>query len=234
MFPILIGIILAAGAVLVLRVCRIGHRPTIAAGALLAAAITVGGQHYFTYLQVQRALEKNPEKSALLRAAFPDRAPPEQFASYLRWQADQGRPILEGVTVRGAWAWASWALDALLTFAAAILLVLATARLPYCDHCRDWYRTIRSRRIEIEGAHRLAAIFDMAVGDAIRRARYRLVACPGGCDPMGLTLFWEEPGGDFSSGVLWLDPVRRQQVLQILDAPATPRAEDDANPLNPS
>ena len=49
-FPLLIGVLLGALLVLLMRMAQIGHRPTIIGGTLLAAGMAVLGIHFFTYL----------------------------------------------------------------------------------------------------------------------------------------------------------------------------------------
>jgi hypothetical protein len=96
--------------------------------------------------------------------------------------------------------------------------VYAAARLPYCNQCRRWYHATRSGRIDPDAVRQLAVAAGVATADPVRRARYRLIGCPGGCGPPGLSLFWEQPNGVYSAGPNWLGPDQRDQVQQLLDA----------------
>ena len=111
-----------------------------------------------------------------------------------------------------------WGLNALLVFVPAVLLVYATARLPYCNQCRRWYHTARDGRIDPDAARQVAAVVDVALPGEVRRARYRMTGCPGGCGPTGLSLFWEQADGGYSAGPVWLSPGQRDGVQQLLDA----------------
>ncbi len=217
-FPLIVGIVLGGVAVILMRVCRVGHRPTILLGVLLAATLTALGQHYVHFERIEWRMSRDP-KAALKRLALPEELPPPDFWEFMRWSAAKGLPIGKW-PARDAWAWLVWGVDALCVYAPALLLVMATARLPYCNRCRSWYRTIRSGRIEPALARRLAAAIDLPVAENLRSARYRLCDCPSGCGPTGFTLSLDQPEGDFSSGLIWLDVPQRNEVQAILDRPA--------------
>lgn len=227
-FPILVGVVLGGGATALLRLLHVGHRPTILLGGLLALGLMIVGEHYFTYRQThaayQQAQEKrlrDPESLSMLQVALPDSVPPSNFGMYLQWQAQQGRPIGR-YTVKGGWVWASWGLDAVLIAIPAMILIVAAARLPYCNSCQTWYRTIRSGKIDAGTAHRLATLAGVPIPAKLHSARYRLIACRSGCGLSGLALFWEQPDGDFSSGYLWLTASGRNEVQEILDSRPLP------------
>ena len=67
-FPLLIGCGLGLLLTAVARLAQVGHRATIWSGAVLAVAIAVAGQHYFSYLDFKAALES---KAAALAAKSP-------------------------------------------------------------------------------------------------------------------------------------------------------------------
>ncbi len=229
LFPILTGVVLGGVLVLLMRLSRVGHRPTLAAGTLLAIVLAVAGEHYIAFRQAQPRLEREEEKMAIAREieqahkeAGEDEPeliplPPADFVGYTSWRANhQGLP-LGGTWLRGSVVWLLWAVDAVLLGLACFLLVAATARLPYCNHCERWYHTIRGGKIAPSTAARLAALTGVEVPAEIRLARYRMTACQGGCGPTGLALFWEQPDGSFSSGYVWLDASGRREAVSVLD-----------------
>jgi len=241
-FPILVGVFLGGSLVAVMRAGQVGHRPTILAGALLGAAISIAGQHWLGFWQFRQGLEQSPKKAAALRlfeqaqeearegpreetqrtepaeeAVSWPAVPPTTFGRHLRWRAERVGIPIGGTTLRGGLVWLIWAVDGLLVAIAAGVLVAATARLPYCDRCRTWYHTMRSGKIGDFTARELARLADVSMAGPIRSARYRLVTCREGCGPTGLALSWEQSEGRFSSGYVWLDASGRNEVLSALD-----------------
>lgn len=218
-FPLLVGVVLGGMMVGLVRLAHLGHRPTIVTGAVLAVLVAVVGQHYFGFRQALAHIDK---KALLLRATVPElpkaeqAVPPEEFLDYLQWRACRGRPVGQWVAHDG-WAWFSWCVDVLLTAAATLVLVVTSARLPYCNGCRSWYQTIRSGRLDESVAHRLADLLAIAIPAEIRGIHYRLIACQSGCSPAGLSLFWEQTDKDGASGPHWLDPAQQRQVIEVLD-----------------
>jgi hypothetical protein len=202
LFPLLVGVALGGVIVAALRVCQVGHRPTLVLGGLLAIAMTVAGRHYLSYWNY--------------RQAQPLFGWPTTWPEYLRWRAERGWKI-GPYTVRDEMAWLMWGLDALLVAAPALVLIVTTARLPYCDRCRSWYHTMRAGRIDPETTCELAASAGLTVPAEFFSGRYRLTGCAAGCSPASLQLFWDEPDRDFSSDRIWLDRARRDQVLDILE-----------------
>jgi len=227
LFPLVVGVVLGGAVVLLMRVLDVGHQPTIWLGALLAGLLTVAGQHYFTFwkVQVQQVFAADPEKVAGLLLVAPERVPPGRFWEFMTWSASRGLSI-RGYSVQGGLAWLLWSLDGLLVLVPAMILVGATARLPYCDRCRQWYHTTRTGRIDSETAFQLSAEVETALGAGIERVRYRLLVCQGGCGPTGLVLAGEDADGRFSSGILWLDAAGRQKVVEILDRYAALHADE--------
>jgi len=217
LFPLMVGVLLGGMLVGLLRVCEVGHRPTVLAGAVLAAVLAAAGQHYVAFWRAQESLRSDPEHYAKLRLGFPEKVPPDQWWAFMQWSASRGRQVWSW-QARGAMAWATWGVDGLLVFGATLLLVLSAARLPYCNRCRRWYHTTRRGRIDPDAARQLAAVVDVAVAGEVRRARYRLIGCLGGCGPTGLSLYWEQVDGDCSAGPIWLNPSQRDRAEQLLDA----------------
>ena len=80
------------------------------------------------------------------------------FGKYMLAQARRGRPLPGGYIATGWEAWLTWAIDVLLTLAAAVAVTLPGIRVPYCNRCRTWYRTIRNGRIDVRTAQLLAEI----------------------------------------------------------------------------
>jgi hypothetical protein len=223
LFPILVGTGLGAASVGLMRVAQMGNRPTAILGVLLAAVVAVTGQHYLDYrreaVQSLRSIEAkqpaiSPDVARLLAA------PPESFGDYLRRQADRGRPLSVRWTLRGWAAWLSWGVDGLLVIAAALAMVIPATRLPYCNACRSWYRTIRAGRTPPAAAAQLARLADpaAAIDAPARGVRYRLSSCQGGCGPTRLELFWETADRrSLMSLESWLDTSQRNAAMQTLD-----------------
>jgi hypothetical protein len=141
-FPIVTGLALGAMLVGLVRLAQAGHRPTVVAVTLLAAAALTVGQHYFSFRAILRTTRQKAPELEKARLLFPENSlagspvPPPSLGPFLRWQAARGRPIGRFVA-RGGLAWASWALDGLLIVAAALAVVLPSIRRPYCNHCRS-------------------------------------------------------------------------------------------------
>jgi hypothetical protein len=130
-FPLAVGCAVGLAWLAVARLTEVVHRPTLVAGAAVAALATIAGQHYFPYrdyLHDRAAFlaEKSQDSlPAMFLEGLPDAAP--GFAHYMRGQADLGRPI-GSITLRGAAAWASWALDGVLVLASAVAIVIIFSR----------------------------------------------------------------------------------------------------------
>ena len=219
LFSVLLGIFSGVATVWLVRLTEIGNRPTIVATAVLTAAVAAVGQHYFDYLAmyqwsrppIDSSVSSGQDLSALVREMAPS------FGQYVRAQARRGRPLWSGYVAQGGYAWLSWAIDALLVVAAATAVTIPATRVPYCNRCRSWYRTIRSGRIDVPTARRLAALAGVEELNHPRSARYRLSSCQGGCGPTRLELTWEEPNGAVDLVRQWLDPAARSHVAAILD-----------------
>lgn len=223
LFPLMVGVVAGATWVGLIRLCQLGNRPIVLTGALLAALATVVGQHYLHYRAACQARQSDWEKFQKARQLHPDLVtglvapPPASFAEYLAGEAAAGRTIAYGFVARGWVAWLSWALDGLLTLGAALALVLPAARQPYCRRCASWYHTTRTGRLRPEGAAELAEALGIELPKDLAGARYRLLACNGGCGPTGLTLSWEASGEGPASRHLWLTHQLRDRVVETLD-----------------
>jgi hypothetical protein len=219
LFPLLIGIGLGAIVVGLVRLGQVGHRSTIVLVTVLAVAVAVAGQHYLQY----QASQQQTQWFDTVRRAFPDlpedRIPqaPTGFFDYLQGQAAAGRPIVGNYVARGAVAWLSWVVDALLVLAAALAMVIPAIRQPYCNQCGSWYRTIRGGRIDVGTGQRVAALAGLAAPEKPLAARYRLASCMGGCSPTRLELSWEGTGGERSLDQSCLDAACRNRLMQVLD-----------------
>jgi hypothetical protein len=219
LFPLLLGIVAGMAIVGLVRLAQIGNRPTILLATLLGAGLAAAGEHYFTYLSAyywpQPTAETTSAGGQDLTAVIRQIAP--SFTEYMHAQATRGRPLLFGFVAHGWGTWLSWAVDGLLVVAAAMAVAISSMRVPYCDHCGSWYRTIRSGRIDAITARRLAALVGAEEIDHPRSQRYRLSACLGGCGPTRLELSWEEADGAVDLIRLWLDPTLLNQATAILD-----------------
>lgn len=217
LFPLLAGVVLGGLLVVLMRAGHVGHRPTLVVGAALAVLVTVVGQHFLSYRQAVQAASGG--RAPWVAALFPEHAPPPSFAEFLRDEARHGRPV-GPLTASGPWAWLTWAVDALLLAIPAIVLVVVSAKLPYCDGCGNWYRTIRAARLDSRRAAKLAALVGLACPPGQNRLRVRMVDCPYACGPAGLACAWSDTPQASTPGYLWLDRARWVQVQAILDQPA--------------
>ncbi len=232
LFPVVIGLILGAALVGIARLTQTGHRPTLLAASLAAAALAVAGQHFFAYWnhRIDPAVGRERAKAM---AAFPDvadrlTAPAEDWLGFMQTAAQRGRPLPGGWVARGEWAWASWAADALLLVFAVLAMVATAWRLPYCARCGSWWRTIRGGRWTAPEAGRLVA----AVGaeyppEAVATVRYRLTSCRSGCGPFGLKLLWRDSAGRDFACDLWLNTAGRDRVMQLADEVVRREQADD-------
>jgi hypothetical protein len=218
LFPALVGVFAGLSVVALVRFAQIGHRPTILLAALLTAAVAAAGQHCVAYLNtyygsrpsVGAAAEQ--DVSALFREMTPS------FGAYMHAQAGRGRPLLAGYVAHGWMAWLTWAMDGLLVAAAAVAVTIPAMRVPYCNRCRTWYRSIRSGRIDLPTTMRLAELAGVDEIGHPHSPRYRLLACQSGCGPTRCELSWEESYGAVSLVRVWLDAEGRNQVAAILDS----------------
>ena len=148
-FPLLVGCGLGLVLVGLMRFGQVGHRGTIWSGTVLAVAVAVAGQHYFSFLDFKAALAAQKPQGLSLEA----------FQEFQESRCRMHRPILHGScsgrrpraardcrvhSLHGAAAWASWALDGLLMLLATSTIIYLACRAPYCSVCRSWYRTTRA------------------------------------------------------------------------------------------
>ncbi|MEN6405068.1 MAG: hypothetical protein ABFC77_01225 [Thermoguttaceae bacterium] len=210
-FPLLLGTIVGSAMIGVVRFAGIGHRPTILAVVVLSAAITTVGLHYQNYRTTYDAHRAAPGLSGFAQQMHPS------FGEYLQAQAERGRPLPYGYVARGAAAWLSWAIDALLIVAAAVLVTLPALKSPYCNECKTWYRAVRGAKLDQATARRLAERFGVDEIGRLQSPRFRLSACQGGCGPTRCELSWEESDGSVAMVRVWLDPAGRNEVAAILD-----------------
>ena len=174
-----------------MRLGQVGHRATIWSGAVLAVAVAVAGQHYFSFLDFKAALiaQKPQDLAGDRRAARkPMTDASIDFARFMQRQAALGRPVTAEYTLRGAAAWASWALDGLLMLLATGTIIYLACRAPYCSVCRSWYRTIRAGPLAAESARRMAEAASLPLEEPFGAGHYRLSHCVGGCGPCRLEL----------------------------------------------
>ncbi len=219
-FPLLVGVLLGAMLVGLIRLGQAGNRATAVVSTVAAVLVAVVGGHYFSYL----AVGDDAETLRIAREALPDQLrgripkPPADFLGFLRQQAAEGRELhVLDYKATGVFAWLSWVVDGLLVLAAALALVVPAMRQPYCNCCRSWYRVIRSGRIDGQTARRLGELAGVDTGDCTGRARYRLLSCNGGCGPTAFELSWQRSKGDTSAVQAWLDANCRNRVMQVLD-----------------
>jgi hypothetical protein len=226
-FPVLVGVFTGLTVVGLVRLMRIGHRPTILAAAVLAAAVAAAGQHYLRYLTYRSNYQQHlssglppgarPLAGSGVERNMPGDLSPPGFGGYLQAQADRvGRQLPFGYLAKGWAVWLSWAIDALLVVAGAVMVTIPAVRVPYCSQCRSWYRTVRNGKIDLATAVRLAGLLDVEPPERPRSARYRLSACQGGCGPSRCELSWEH-GAGVDLVRTWLDVQKRNEVAAVLD-----------------
>ena len=225
LFPLIVGVITGGAVVLVMRAIQFGHRPTIWLGGLLAACVVISGQHYLAFQQDQQVLAQDPAKYAKLQLVAPERVPPERFWDYMNWSATRGRPV-GPYHARGGWAWLAWSVDAFLLLASTLILVVLTARLPYCNTCRRWYQTIRTGRLSGDTAADLIELAGIDSGRQIGAARYRLLACSGGCGPTGLIVSPTDSEKKLRFCITWLDADQCRKIVELLDRDRRSDAEE--------
>jgi hypothetical protein len=212
-FPLLVGCGLGLLLVGLMRMGQIGHRATIWSGTMLAVAVAVAGQHYFSFLNFEDALAaKKPQglSADAFEAASPD------FARFMQHQAAKGRPMIKEYTLRGAAAWASWAIDALLVLFAASTIIHLACRAPYCSVCRSWYRTTRAGPLAADRVWQIAETVSLPIGEPLGTAQYRLSHCVRGC---GLNRLELACRGQAKTEVVeaWLSAAQRELVMRVLD-----------------
>jgi len=218
-FPLLLGLLLALALISGLRVCSLAHTPTVYAGAVLAIALVVGGQHYWSYRAARDARAVKQADLEKARRAFPNLAdhlvapPPESVIEYLRAEAAGGRELL-GYRVRGTLLWCWWVVESILVLISAILPIAWALKRPYCVRCRSWFRGSRSGRVSAATASELANRYGLPVPKSPSAAAYRLLTCRSGCGPSLLELSWELGRG---TGNAWLNAEGRRAVDAILD-----------------
>ena len=141
------------------------------------------------------------------------------FGQYVQAQAHRGRPLWSGYVAQGWVAWLSWAIDALLVVAAAVAVTIPAMRVPYCNRCRSWYRTIRSGRIDVLTAQALWPNWWASRRSIIpARTRYRLSRLPGRLRPdAAANCRGRKPTAPSTSCGSGSTPATRNQVAAILD-----------------
>ncbi len=226
LFPLLIGVFIGLTIIGLVRFGQVGNRPTIFLAVLLAALVAAGGHHYFTWAAYHGAgpvvsPTTGRDLSAIRRELTPS------FSQYLCAQARRGRPLVGPYVAYGWAAWLTWTIDLLLVAAAAVAVTIPAVRVPYCNRCGSWYRTIRSGRLDAPTAERLAELFGVEEIDSLRSPRYRLSNCQSGCGPMRCELSWEDARGAVALVRVWLDAAARNQVSTILDGLGTTDANNE-------
>jgi len=224
LFPALVG--LGAGATLVglMRVAQVSGRPVLLAGVLVSCSLTVVGQHFFSYQQQRAAAEQQALEFRKAAEAHPDLVrgtvpqPALGLRQFLHWQAMRGRPIGGEIVARGAWAWASWAAEGLITVLVAMAIVVPAARQPYCDQCRSWYRTMRRGKLDAESVVPLADAAGLEIPDGEHQAQYRLVSCQGGCGAIGFEICWDLADGRSRAVRSWVAAEDRATLMEKLGA----------------
>jgi hypothetical protein len=223
LFPLLMGILLGVLLVLLMRMARIGHRPTIVAGTILAAGWAAVGMHYLSYLSHSWEFAAESADLEKARQFLPRDAarrlptPPRNFFEYMRQSADEGREIFSAYSLHEGYVWLLWIVEAAVLTGGALIVVIPALLLPFCRRCHSWYRTIRSVRCPPVVVGRLAGELHVEIPARLRSGRCRLLACLGGCGPTRCELAWEDHEGQASFARAWLHHAQRNHVMQIFD-----------------
>jgi len=224
-FPLVVGFLLGAALVALMRIFQMGHRPAAWLAVGLSAAAVVLGQHYFSYREaLARADHVSSEFlraqhvfGAAVQGSLPPR--PAGLVDYLRRQAAQGRPlttVFGTYQAKGYLAWLCWAVDGLLVLLAAAVMVGLALRRPFCRRCRSWYSTRGAGRLDEATVRRLAEELSLPLDGSAEKGRYRLICCDRGCGPSGFSLSCGEPPRPVGPEIVWLDDREQNHVMEIL------------------
>lgn len=196
--PILMGVFVGLTIVAITRFGRFGHRPTIFSATVAAAVVAAVG---YETVGGTGAAGATGSASVCLDAT---RAKPVAPNEPTYW-FPLGRPLQIDPVF------------ALLVTVASVAVVVPAVRVPYCDRCGNWFRTIRNGKIDLPTSRRLAELLGVERPDRARSPRYRLSACRGDCGPTRCELSWERSGGGVDLARVWLDGKQRSEVVSILD-----------------
>jgi hypothetical protein len=225
-FPLLLGFVLGASIVSLMRLCQMGHRLTAWAAVLLLVAVVVVGQHYLSYRGARAEGERQSHQFQKAEQAFGELvrgrvpSPPASLAEYLSRQAEQGRTVetaFGSFTAKGPMCWLSWAIDALLIMLPVATMVFIALRRPFCRQCGSWYSARRGGGLDADTVKRLAEELDLRIDEPGEAPHYRLLCCNQGCAPTGFALSCEKRAAAKIPAVIWLDHDRRNRVVEILD-----------------
>ncbi len=223
LFPLLVGVGLGALAGGLAYWEKLGHRATVLFATAIAATVVVVVMHwmeYQAYLNAPRSAQFE-----MMANAFPDiaerhvSARPTGFFDFLQRMAAAGRTMPLGWVAQGEWAWASWALDALLVVAGAVVAVTVFARRPYCDVCRNYYRVLRQETLRPDQYRRLAESLGWTAGTP-RSASYQHLSCQGVCGPDQVRVMVTPVAGPSERREAWIDHTDRGRLFQQLDSSA--------------
>ncbi len=232
-FPLFVGSLLGGMLVFLIRLLDLAHRGSVLVGVLVASVVCAGSEHWGCYLQAHREYERiaadwqaqtqgltalSPQFAQAVQQQLP--RPPGTFGEYLRRQVQEGRQIGPWI-IQGGWVWASWWLEAGLTFAAALALLGATMRWPYCSRCESWYRMVRQGRLFPKDLARWAPLFEIELPAMGKNVRFRLLECLGRCSAGRLELVWEDSDGQLQSRQLELDAAQREKLDALWQAAAS-------------
>ena len=226
LFPVFVGLGLGVTLAGLMRLVQVANRSTIVLGAIVACAAAVIGQHYFSYREQRETAMRQAAQFRIAAQAHPDliQGSPPQPASglveYMRWQAVRGRPIFGKKIARGGLAWASWALDASLIFASALLVIVPALRQPYCSQCHTWFTTVRRGKLPASAAKETAKLLGIELPEGVQGGTYRIVHCQGGCGVAGFEICWELSDGGTKVKRVWVSPEDRTR-LETRMLPAT-------------
>ncbi len=233
-FPLVIGAVLGVTGVGLARSVRVGHRPTILLGAVIAVTTVVVGQHYVHFHQAHADVQKDADTYRLAKAVFGNEVlgtspiPPDSLATFLQWRAARGMDLV-GTHLTGTSVWLVWAFDGLLILGATLLPVIASLGRPYCDRCATWFRTTRAGPLEPAVARAMAGSLDIELPREMTAVRYRLIACQNACGPVSVELSWATSGAKMTSALRWIDAKRRAEIMEPLDRMEPPDSVESSD-----
>ncbi len=139
LFPLVLGLLLGALAVLLARGVHAGRARfatrLLIAPLLIAALLLVSALHHFSYLRARSAAEAALQKHGSMVQAMilqqPEIGPPANLFVYLQREAKVGRMLWGGYRTPGGWTWVVWGVDALLVIGATVAAPWAWGKANY-------------------------------------------------------------------------------------------------------
>ena len=168
-FPLLVGGLLGALLVVLMRICQVHAAVVVYPIAILAVALVVVSQHWLAYQEAVQAVNEDIQLLRKAAAMHPEEfqgkipTPPKNLVAYMKDEASRARKVptwFGEMTLQGTKAWAFWSVDALLVLLPVLFLVRQGRARKWCSTCRSWYRVTRKGRIGLTDAETLMDLLD--------------------------------------------------------------------------